>query len=404
MDKYNIAFDQFQRYETVAQLIEYHRQNGKSCFKVLEIGANEHKDLSLFLPNDELLFSDIVLTPEMEKDIQFVKIDRSNIPFAENSFDFVVALDVLEHISAEKRIVFFREMERVSSIGAILSFPYDNDSVNQSEQRVNSYFRALSGNDFIWLKEHMENGLPDLNEIDNCLKKEKINYFSFFHGSLSIWERLWYCHFDTVFSHESLSFRKQIDTYYNRNLYQTDMSAPCYRAFYILSDDDLADWKFFAEANWRKAHKEDQESNLLDVLLEQHKKIKEYYNFQRLENLILHNGKLEEHNREVLGKRICEVLSEVSGLQKVEKQIEKVNNNYKEIWRGLTDQYEAEIERLQIERKQLEKKHEQALEMVRYNDERAKQFETNYIELQNTLSWKITKPLRLFKHFLVKRG
>ena len=24
MDKYNIAFDQFQRYETVAQLIEYH--------------------------------------------------------------------------------------------------------------------------------------------------------------------------------------------------------------------------------------------------------------------------------------------------------------------------------------------------------------------------------------------
>ena len=42
--------------------------------------------------------------------------------------------------------------------------------------------------------------------------------------------------------------------------------------------------------------------------------------------------------------------------------------------------------------------------MVRYNDERAKQFETNYIELQNTLSWKITKPLRLFKHFLVKRG
>ena len=31
--------------------------------------------------------------------------------------------------------------------------------------------------------------------------------------------------------------------------------------------------------------------------------------------------------------------------------------------------------------------------MVRDNDERAKQLRTNYIELQNTLSWKITKTI-----------
>ena len=41
-----IAFDQYQRYQTVVKLISFHRS----------------KDLLLFLENDESIFTDIVLT------------------------------------------------------------------------------------------------------------------------------------------------------------------------------------------------------------------------------------------------------------------------------------------------------------------------------------------------------
>ena len=48
-----IAFDQYQRYQTLAHLIDYHRFEGSDVsFRILELGANEHKDLKLFLEKD----------------------------------------------------------------------------------------------------------------------------------------------------------------------------------------------------------------------------------------------------------------------------------------------------------------------------------------------------------------
>ena len=55
--KRNIAFDQYQRYETVSKLIELLRKDKQ--FHLLELGANEHKDLKMFFPNDQILFTDI---------------------------------------------------------------------------------------------------------------------------------------------------------------------------------------------------------------------------------------------------------------------------------------------------------------------------------------------------------
>ena len=67
---------------------------------------------------------DIELPEELLSDPAFIKGDATNMHFGENSFDFVVALDVLEHISPEKRNDFLSETHRVSTQGVILSAPF----------------------------------------------------------------------------------------------------------------------------------------------------------------------------------------------------------------------------------------------------------------------------------------
>ena len=271
MNKESVPFDQFQRYETIARLIGFHRKSGEESFRVLELGANEHKNLKLFLPNDKILFTDIVLTENMKHDPEFQQADGVELAFADDSYDFVIATDVLEHVPAEKRGEFLTEASRVARIGAILSFPYNASFVVDAEKRVNTYYKALAGEDYIWLKEHINNTLPDISEIEKCLSSANRRFFSFKHGDIKTWEKIWYCHFDTVFAPDTLEYRERVDNYYNSVLYQSDVSNTCYRVFYVISDTNITDWEKYAVTIWRER---DVESvRFLDTLLAEHRSI-----------------------------------------------------------------------------------------------------------------------------------
>ena len=266
MERYRIAYDQFQRYETVSKLVNFHRHNGKK-FRILEIGANEHKDLSMFLPYDDILFSDIKLTDEMKMDPAFVQIDGTAIPFADQAFDFVIALDVLEHIHGNMREKFSAETFRVSRFGALLSFPYCSNEILNAESRINSFYRGIDGNDFIWLKEHIENGLPNINEIDQIIQKYVDYSFSFYHGSVQVWETLQYFQLYAYFAPEVLQYIKCINLYYNTYLYKKDVHGSCYRIFYVMSRSDVFDWQHYADTLWDKSMLSQSEFNYLYELL-----------------------------------------------------------------------------------------------------------------------------------------
>ena len=188
-----VQFDQYQRYMTVSHVIEYWRRKEENVsYRILELGSNEHKDLEAFLPNDEILYTDLVLTEKMKSDPAFMQADGSDLPFEDGSFDFVVSLDVLEHVPEERRKLFFSEASRVAGKAAILSFPYQAPYIQDAENRVNSFYKAVTGDDFIWLKEHRENGLPDLNRVEAALGNLCLNSVRFFHGDIHIWEKMWY--------------------------------------------------------------------------------------------------------------------------------------------------------------------------------------------------------------------
>lgn len=238
--KEQLTFDQYQRYETIAEMIEYFRlETAGAPFRLLEVGANEHKDMALFLPKDKILYTDITLTEAMERDPEFQQADGANLPFEDGTFDFVYSCDVLEHIPEEKRQSFLLEAARVAKRCAILCFPFNSRDIVEAEQRVNAHYQELTGEEFIWLKEHRENGLPDITTIESILRNLGLSFFSFCHGNVSIWEKMWRCKFDESFITGPKDY-ESIDYFYNHNLYRRDISESCYRVFYAFSHSDLA--------------------------------------------------------------------------------------------------------------------------------------------------------------------
>lgn len=110
----DILFDQFQRYNNVANIINNLREAGQ-IFNILEVGANEHQNLEKFLPEDHITYLDIQLPDNLKDNPKYLLGDATSMQFPNNKYNIVVALDVFEHIFPEDREKFIKEIYRVSS-------------------------------------------------------------------------------------------------------------------------------------------------------------------------------------------------------------------------------------------------------------------------------------------------
>lgn len=227
------VFDQFQRYKN-AQLIINSIRRDNECFKILEVGANEHKNLERYLPKDNILFLDIELTEKMKKDPSFVEGDATAMTYEDDSFDIVIALDVFEHIPEEKRKNFLNELNRVSKRCFLISAPFDSEAVHSAEMRVNANFACMYNMDHPWLIEHIENGLPNLNASLRCLEDADKKITILKHGDVDIWERMTNIEFTAECDERLEKVGQQLHDFYNKNLFVHDYNREeCYRTFII---------------------------------------------------------------------------------------------------------------------------------------------------------------------------
>lgn len=233
----NISFDQYQRYKNVAEIVESMRGT-KRKLKILEVGANEHRNLEQFLPEDEIKYLDIELPEELQNHPDYILGDATEMEFSNGSFDVVVALDVYEHIPPSKRNRFISELNRVSSKLFVLTAPFKSEKVSEAEQRVNSIFKTLFNINFRWLDEHFENGLPEEEELEELLNSLGVYFQKISHGSLSIWETMMSIHFFAAQKSELLVYREEIDGFYNKHLYSKDYTSDSYRKIYVGCKDN----------------------------------------------------------------------------------------------------------------------------------------------------------------------
>ena len=163
------------------------------------------------------------------------------------------------------------ESIRVANYAAIITFPYHSDHVVSAEKRINAYYKALKGEDYVWLKEHQDQGLPDLQSIEHSLKDIECYHFYLLRGDISLWEKLYYSFFDALDSYVEWEFRKQIDQFYFSDLYDGDRSANCYRAIYVLTHEEGSAVYHYLEKS--KNHISPNKAAILEGLLDAQKKI-----------------------------------------------------------------------------------------------------------------------------------
>lgn len=265
-----IAYDQYQRYKTISTVVEKIKSEfGLEKVKILEVGANAQKNLGKFLNKDEIFYTDIQVPEGFENDDHFFVADATNLVGIEDaSYDVIIAADVFEHIPQELRKKFVSELYRVVKYSVIMCFPFSADYVEEAEVRVNQYYKTLTGEDYIWLYEHIDNGLPKRDELEKQLNDLGIHFAVFEHGDVEIWEEMLQNHFFAVQYPELIPYREKIDDYYDKYIYDIDVSEENYRSFYLLfkGKDKETFYKKLADGFFASEPKKDKRLKQLERL------------------------------------------------------------------------------------------------------------------------------------------
>ena len=86
------------------------------------------------------------------------------LPFADETFDLVLCFDVMEHVPRDHREAVLRELARVSRGRLVIAFPF-GDAARKADAEAAGWYEASQRGSGTWLAEHLEQGLPEDDEI-----------------------------------------------------------------------------------------------------------------------------------------------------------------------------------------------------------------------------------------------
>jgi SAM-dependent methyltransferase len=150
-----------------AFVIDQLRDVWRDDLRIVEIGSGaagiaEFLDHPVTGVDSAFERTDEKANPRLER----VQGTATELPFADASYDVVLSLEMMEHLPAETREPALREMLRVLAPGGrlIVTFPAGATAA-RLDAWLNAAYRRRHGHDHPWAIEHLENGLPDADEI-----------------------------------------------------------------------------------------------------------------------------------------------------------------------------------------------------------------------------------------------
>jgi hypothetical protein len=156
------------RYVPVAEMI---RKSGLSARRILEVGSGANGIQPYLRNNYEILVGTDIDFPGDKGPLEHrVVADATRLPFAAESFDVVVCLDVLEHMTPERRGSAILEMLRVARETVYIGFPAGRGAQLQDEL-LDRVYAEERGHRYPFLVEHLQHPLPSEDDLHRALEQ-----------------------------------------------------------------------------------------------------------------------------------------------------------------------------------------------------------------------------------------
>src|SRR3989338_5574844 len=154
------------RYFPIVKKLKEISSKAKKPLNVLEIGSGSIGITRFF--NGEVVGIDV--EPEKYKNprLTFIKGSATNLPFADSSFDVVVSVDTLEHLTRKEQIKMVLEAYRVSKNHILFTYPV---GFNKYQKKIIATWKKSHLTKS--LEEHLRGGTAKGDEIKKALKNRK---------------------------------------------------------------------------------------------------------------------------------------------------------------------------------------------------------------------------------------
>jgi glycosyltransferase involved in cell wall biosynthesis/SAM-dependent methyltransferase len=236
-------FDLYQRTRDIREVVDIILQEtGKNRLKILDIGgfridAEERDDLLLkeFLPGHDIYCLDLVKSAVPG----YIQGDGTQLPFKENVFDVVVTSDVYEHVVPESREKFLENLVRVVKPDGfvILGAPFYSEKIALAENILYEYIRKVLHSEHEQLKEHIENKLPDAEELKQWIKRSGLDFIGFECGNLDSWLFMMIVKHYLMSIPDTERLHAMLDQFYSMNFYESDHQGEGYRKFFVITKE-----------------------------------------------------------------------------------------------------------------------------------------------------------------------
>jgi GT2 family glycosyltransferase/SAM-dependent methyltransferase len=183
-----LDFDQLQRYTVTARLIDRLCAGLAGPVRVLEVGCNVLNHLPRFLDQSRARVVRCDTYAGESGDPDYVRIDSAGpLPFADESFDVVAAVEVLEHVPADRRAAFVADCLRVARHGAVFTCPDGTPAVRAAEGLAAAAYHQRHGRPHPFLGEHEQFGLPTEDEVRAILRRLDVPHAVVPNAPLDVW-------------------------------------------------------------------------------------------------------------------------------------------------------------------------------------------------------------------------
>lgn len=228
----SLSPDLYLRYHYGFEIIK-NFQKDKAC-KILDVGGKsgimgdmiKKEKLPYTLTVIDSLPDDVTKTTVCDKYIQqdFLKYKT------DTKFNYLVTFDVLEHVH-DKEIFINKCLSLCDSL--ILTAPFKSDITSAAENIVDQYFLKYKGIHHPWLKEHFEQGLPDITWLKDLLNSRKIKFEILESNNIENWVNFMLPNQLPELYGVNTKNLNQLNLYYNQN-YQDlgDKTYPTYRKIF----------------------------------------------------------------------------------------------------------------------------------------------------------------------------